>query len=235
MGFLEIAAAMKFISNVDLVWGWGIFTREFVLASWIAVCLLITVYLLGFFQLSHDTKPERLGAVRVLISLLFLTLGFYFVTGLFGKTLVGIEAFLPPKTETSAIVSSTGGSTSNNGELTWITNDFQQALAAAKAENKPLFIDFTGYTCTNCRWMEANIFPQPKVKEELAKFVRVKLYTDGEGEPYEGFQRMQEEKFATVALPLYAILTPDGQTIATFPGLTRNEDEYLKFLKTGSK
>lgn len=235
MGFLEIAAAMKFISNVDLVWGWGFFTREVVIASWIAVCLFITLYLLGIFQLSHDTKPERLGAVRVLIALLFLSFGFYLFTGLFGKTLVGVEAFLPPKTESSNTVSAAGNNSSPNGELDWITNDFNKAIEQAKKDNKAIFIDFTGYTCTNCRWMEANIFPQAKVKEELAKFTRAKLYTDGEGEPYEGFQKMQEERFKTVALPLYAIVTPEGNTLATFPGLTRDADQFVKFLKAGQK
>lgn len=235
MGFLEIAAAMKFISNVDLVWGWGFFTREIVIASWIAVCLFITLYLLGIFQLSHDTKPERLGAVRVLIALLFLSFGFYLFTGLFGKTLVGVEAFLPPKTESSNTVSAAGNNSSPNGELDWITNDFNKAIEQAKKDNKAIFIDFTGYTCTNCRWMEANIFPQQKVKEELAKFTRAKLYTDGEGEPYEGFQKMQEERFKTVALPLYAIVTPEGNTLATFPGLTRDADQFVKFLKAGQK
>jgi thiol:disulfide interchange protein len=234
MGFLEIAAAMKFISNVDLVWGWGFFTREVVIASWIAVCLFVTIYLLGFFQLSHDTKPERLGAVRVLIALLFLSFGFYLFTGLFGKNLVGVEAFLPPKTESSTAVSA-AGNTNSSGELTWITNDFNQAVEQAKKENKAIFIDFTGYTCTNCRWMEANMFPQPKVKEELAKFTRAKLYTDGEGEPYEGYQKMQEEKFGTVALPLYAIVTPEGNKLATFPGMTRDENEFIKFLKAGQR
>ncbi|HRH43599.1 MAG TPA: cytochrome c biogenesis protein CcdA [Pyrinomonadaceae bacterium] len=230
MGFLEIAAAMKFISNVDLVWGWGIFTREVVIASWVAVCLFVTIYLLGFFQLSHDTKPERLGAVRVVIALIFLSFGFYLLTGLFGKTLIGVEAFLPPKTESSSV---SGNSNSANGEMTWITNNFEKAVEQAKKENKTIFIDFTGYTCTNCRWMEANMFPQPKVKEELAKYVLVRLYTDGEGQPYEGFQKMQEEKFKTVALPLYAIVTPDGNTLSTFPGLTRDENTFVKFLQSG--
>ena len=235
MGFLEIAAAMKFISNVDLVWGWGFFTREVVIASWIGVCLFITLYLLGIFQLSHDTKPERLGAVRVLIALLFLSFGFYLITGLLGKTLVGVEAFLPPKTESSTTVSAAGNTTSSNGELDWITNNYDKAIEQAKKENKAIFIDFTGYTCTNCRWMEANIFPQPKVREELAKFTRAKLYTDGEGQPYEGFQKMQEERFKTVALPLYAIVTPEGNTLATFPGLTRDADQFVKFLKAGQR
>jgi thiol:disulfide interchange protein len=231
MGFLEVAAAMKFISNVDLVWGWGIFTREVVLASWVAVCLFVTIYLLGFFQLSHDTKPERLGAVRVMIALIFLSLGFYLFTGLFGQTLIGVESFLPPKKLTASVINPAN----SNGELNWAENEnnFEKAVAQARKENKPIFIDFTGYTCTNCRWMEINIFPLPAVKAELGKFVLARLYTDGEGQPYEGFQKMQEEKFSTVALPLYAIVTPGGNTIATFPGLTRDENEFVKFLRAG--
>jgi len=119
-----------------------------------------------------------------------------------------------------------------NGELSWITNDYDGAIRRAKSENKPVFIDFTGYTCTNCRWMEANMFPKAPIKEELAKYVRVRLYTDGEGQPYEGFQRMQQEKFGTVALPLYVVVNSDGNVLATFPGLTRDQGEFVSFLKT---
>lgn len=118
-----------------------------------------------------------------------------------------------------------------SGELSWITNDYQAAVKQAQAENKKLFVDFTGYTCTNCRWMEANMFPRPNVSAELEKFVRLRLYTDGEGEPYEGFQRMQEQRFGTVALPLYAIITPADQITATFEGLTRDESVFLAFLR----
>ncbi len=116
-------------------------------------------------------------------------------------------------------------------ELSWINNDYQAALKLARAENKKVFVDFTGYTCTNCRWMEANMFPQAKIREELSKFVRVRLYTDGEGEPFEGFQRMQEARFGTVALPLYAILTPEDVITARFEGLTRSQEEFLAFLQ----
>ncbi len=229
MGFLEVGAALKFLSNVDLVWGWGIFTREVVIAGWIALSLLIFLYLLGLFKFAHDSENQRIGLVRVLNAFLFGTVAFYLLTGLFGSRLGEIESFLPPMKQVAA--STSGGGQTANGELVWITNDYEAALKTAKAENKRIFIDYTGYTCTNCRWMEANMFPNKAVRDELEKFVRVKLFTDGEGEPYEGFQRMQESRFGTVALPLYAIVTPDDEIVARFEGLTRNEAEFVAFLK----
>ena len=108
-------------------------------------------------------------------------------------------------------------------------------MAKGRAENKPIFIDFTGYTCTNCRWMEANMFPRADVKAELSRFVLAKLYTDGSGELYERQQRFEEERFGTVALPFYAIIDADGKTKATFPGLTRNHAEFIDFLRESNK
>jgi thiol:disulfide interchange protein DsbD len=235
MGLLEIAAAMKFLSNVDLVWHWGIFAREVVLASWVAVAVLITVYLLGKFQLSHDSPMQRIGAVRLLISLVSLAFAFYLLTGLFGRRLGELESFLPPAAENSSAVLAPGNNSAAviaNVELTWITNDYDRGLKQAKAENKPVFIDFTGYTCTNCRWMEVNLFTKTPVKEELAKYVRVRLYTDGEGAVYEQQQQMQQEKFGTVALPLYAVVYPNRTSAATFAGLTRDPALFIAFLRS---
>jgi thiol:disulfide interchange protein DsbD len=227
---LEVAQrrTLKFLSNVDLVWGWGIFTREVVIAGWIALSVLIFFYLLGVFRFAHDSDDRSIGLVRVLNAFLFGTVAFYLLTGLFGARLGEIESFLPPATN---VANSTGSSTSPNGELSWISNDYDAVVKQAQAGNKPIFIDFTGYTCTNCRWMETNMFPKPVVRAELEKFVRVKLFTDGDGQPYEGFQQMQEQRFGTVALPLYAILTPADQITATFEGLTRSEKEFVAFLR----
>ena len=227
MGFLEVAAAMKFISNVDLIWRWGIFTRSFVLAIWIAIGIILAVYLLGKFQLFHDSKPEKIGAMRLMSAILSLAISFYLLTGLFGAKLGELESFLPPDLENSS-ARFFGGKTD---ELKWIDNDLDKALAQAKAENKRVFIDFTGYTCTNCRWMEANIFVKKEVEAEMSKFVLARLYTDGEGEIYERQQQFQEKTFQTVALPFYAILGSDGKTVSTFPGLTRNAPEFIDFLR----
>ncbi len=232
MGFLEIAAAMKFISNVDLIWKWGIFTRPVVLAIWIAIGLILAFYLLGKFQLAHDSKPERIGAIRVTSAILSLAISFYLLTGLFGAKLGELESFLPPDLENNS-ARFFGGSSKE--ELTWINNDLEKAYEQAKAENKRVFIDFTGYTCTNCRWMEANVFPKKEVEEEMSKFVLTRLYTDGEGEIYYKQQQFQEKTFKTVALPFYAIMEADGKIVATFPGLTRNVGEFAAFLKTGEQ
>jgi thiol:disulfide interchange protein DsbD len=227
MGFLEIAAAMKFLSNVDLIWHWEIFTRNFVLAIWIAIGAILAVYLLGKFQLPHDSKPERIGAIRLVSAIISLAISFYLLTGLFGARLGELESFLPPAVETSANFFNKPDAE----KLKWIENDFEAAKTRAKAENKLVFVDFTGYTCTNCRWMEANVFPKKEVEAEMSKFILVRLYTDGDGEIYEQQQQFQEKTYQTVALPFYAVLSADGKTISTFPGLTRNVAEFVDFLK----
>ena len=231
MGFLEIAAAMKFLSNVDLIWNWGIFTRTVVLSVWIAIGIILSIYLLGKFQLFHDSKPERIGAVRLTSAIVSLAISFYLLTGLFGAKLGTLESFLPPDLNNSSSRFFGKG----DAELKWIANDYAGALAKAKTENKFVFIDFTGYTCTNCRWMEANVFTNAEVESELGKFILARLYTDGEGEVYERQQKMEQDVFGTVALPFYAVVDSEGRTIASFPGLTRNVPEFVDFLKKAQK
>ena len=238
MGFLEVAAAMKFLSNVDLVWGAGfnetgvlnygkIFTRELVLIIWIVIGLGIVAYVLGLFRFKHDSPVKKITPLRIIFAGLFLGLCFYLTTGVLGKKLGELESFLPPKNQRS-MFNVLGNP---NEELAWMTNDFQGALAKAKAENRKVFVDFTGYTCTNCRWMEANMFVLPEVRAEMEKFVLVSLYTDGDGEVYERQQQFQQDTFQTVALPFYAVFDADGKPIATFPGLSRDKNEFLDFLK----
>ena len=121
---------------------------------------------------------------------------------------------------------------SGGGTLpTWLLNDYDGALRTARTSGRLVFVDFTGYTCTNCRWMEANIFNRPDVGAELGQFVLARLYTDGEGEMYERQQAFQERTFGTVALPLYAVVDADGKVRSTFTGLTRDPAEFIAFLQ----
>jgi thiol:disulfide interchange protein DsbD len=230
MAFLEVAAAMKFLSNVDLIWGWGIFTHDVVLASWVVIFVMMALYVLGLFRFAHDAPVTHVGIGRLTTALVCGTIGLWLVTGLAGKPLGELEAFLPPPPD--SLKSGIAVASASN-ELPWIMNDYPQALAKAKREGKRVFIDFTGYTCTNCRWMEANMFPRDEVRRELGDFVLVRLYTDGDGEIFERQQRLQQEKYRTVALPFYAVVNADGSPVANFPGLTRDVDEFVAFLRSG--
>ena len=206
LAFLELAAAMKFLSNADLVQGWGIFTRNVVLASWVLLGLGLIFYLL---RGKRHWVPAAVTALVVI----------WLATGLAGRRLGELEPFLPP---------APGGTTA--GELAWMVDDYPGALARAKAENKLVLVDFTGYTCTNCRWMEANMFPREEIERELERFVRVRLFTDAQDESNVRHQKLQEEKFNSVALPLYAIVDGDGNTRGQFLGMTRSSEEFLAFL-----
>jgi thiol:disulfide interchange protein len=229
MGFLEIAAAMKFLSNADLVWGWHIFTREVVLSVWIVLGALIVLYVCGILRFPHETRVRRIGLARIASAALFLVMTGALVPGLFGKRLGELDSFLPPSSaDLAGNLHAEGAAT---GDVAWMLNDYDGALSTARRHGKLIFIDFTGYTCTNCRWMEANMFTRGAVQSELAKFVTVRLYTDGKGEIFERNQKMQQEMFGTVALPLYAIVDSTGKPVATFAGLTRKADEFVSFLR----
>ncbi|MBS13139.1 MAG: hypothetical protein CME19_16215 [Gemmatimonadetes bacterium] len=230
MGFLELAAAMKFLSNVDLVWNWGILSREVFIASWIALFALCGFYLLGKIRLPHDSPMETLGPGRLMTTTGCLTFSLYLLTGLFGAPLGELDAFFPPYGSQGSITQVRGGS--DVKDLAWM-DDYEQALAEADATGRQIFIDFTGYACTNCRWMEANVLPDPSVRDLLENYVLVHLYTDGQGQAYDDNRSLQQAKFGTVALPFYAIVTSDGQEIARFPGMTRDRQQFQKFLKKG--
>lgn len=224
MGFVEIATAMKFLANADLVWQWGIFTRNVVLIVWIGTALAAAAYLFG--PINRERPRRAIPRAQQLFALGCLAIAAVVARGLGGSRLGELESFLPPPE--GAV---TQGIASVDGELSWMVNDYAGGLARAKAENKALLIDFTGYTCTNCRWMEANMFPRAEITRELERFVRVRLYTDGQGELYRAQQKLELDKFGTVALPFYAIVDAMGNTRSQFLGMTRSSDEYLAFLR----
>ncbi len=218
VGLFEIAAALKFFSNAGLVWGSTIITRELTLVAWTIIALIAAGYL------ALRALASKKGAAWI-PSLATAAVALWLANGARGASLGEIEAFLPPSDIGAVAVNGTAST------MTWIVNDQAKALEAAARSGKHVFIDFTGYTCTNCRWMEANMFARPEVASSLSQYVLSRLYTDGDGEIYEKQQLFQEERFGTVALPLYAIVDAQGRTIRTFSGLTRSPAEFLAFLR----
>jgi thiol:disulfide interchange protein len=243
MGFLEIAAAIKFISSAEFVLKWGILPREMFLAIWIACAFLIVIYILGIFRLHHDSPIQSIGSGRIIFSLLFATIGFYLVSGLFGKPLGELDAYFPPPdyqqiinsdgTTGAAITTGKGSESSKSEELHWI-EDYKAGIEEAKKTGKPIFVDFTGFTCTNCRWMEVNMFKKPDVSALLEKYVLIRLYTDKKQEPYISNKNMQMEKYKSIEQPLYVIMTSDEKLITT-KAFTRDQNEFINFLKEGLK
>jgi thiol:disulfide interchange protein DsbD len=146
---------------------------------------------------------------------------------MFGRPLGELDSYIPLITGNSA-----GGGASGEAGIVWMKNQYTEALAKAKAENKLVFINFTGYACTNCHWMKANMFTRPEIAAAFKDFVLLELYTDGTDAESEKNQKLQESKFSTIAIPFYAIVDPNEKIVATWGGIQRDPVQYLAFLKT---
>jgi thiol:disulfide interchange protein len=224
LGFIVLAVMLKYLSNVDQVLQTHWITRERFLAAWIVLFALPGAYLLGLIPLEGVKPNEPLRVPRTLIASLFLIFSISLAPGLFGARLGDLDAFVP---EGSNGTVAQGSATSKTYK-----NQLDAALSAARAENKLVLVNFTGYACTNCHWMKANMFTRPEIQSALQDFVVVDLYTDGTDAESEKNQKLEDQKFSTVSIPFYAILDTNQNTIATFPQLTRNPQEFLSFLKT---
>ena len=235
LGLLELAAAFKFFSNADLVWQWGLINREFVLVVWVIICLIGTLFLLGMLKV-HHVRIVKTGSAGFAGAFVFAALGIYLIRGLAGVQLnPWVDTFLPPDLKilgknSLAFSESTETSLENKvHSLSW-HSDLSVALEKAKDEKRHIFIDFTGYTCVNCRWMEKNIFSHPKVIERFKNnFVLVHLFTDG-GDKAEENRQMQISRFQTVALPLYIILDANNNVLAKHAGIIEPAENFLQFL-----
>ncbi|WP_020402374.1 protein-disulfide reductase DsbD family protein [Gracilimonas tropica] len=236
LGFIELAAAIKFLSNVDLVWEWGLISRPLAIATWIAIFLLTGLYLIGSYSLKHEKRPDQISTGRMLLAIPFFLFSFYLMPGLLGTSLGFWDAFLPPKqvTDVSLVATiGTGGVSGTNADADdgW-SRDYATSVEKAKAENVPVFIDFTGYTCTNCRAMESNVFPLDEVVSRFNQMELVKLYTDG-GTGAKDNQMLQFELTGNVALPTYVIMDPEsGRVLEQRLGYT-DADDFVAFLERG--
>ncbi len=226
MGFVVLAAMLKYVASVDQVLQWNVFTRERFLAAWVVLFALAGLYLLGFLRLEGVSKDEPLGLGRLLTGAAFLAFAISLVPGMFGSKLGDLDAYVPLAAE-SARAGESGVA------LNWIKNDYRGALDTARKEGKLVLVNFTGYACTNCHWMKSNMFTRPDVAGVMKEYVLLELYTDGSDASSEANQKVQDTKFQTIAIPYYAIIDPDEKVISSYPGLTKNPQEYLDFLNKG--
>jgi thiol:disulfide interchange protein len=212
LGFLELAFALKFLSNVDLAYHWNWFDREIFLSIWIAIGLLMGLYLIGKIKFSHDSDLPYLSVPRTFISIIVFAFVIYMIPGLWGAPLKSISAFLPPMaTQDFDLSQIPGGSASapanvkqssikikkyagnydrikTRGLDAWF--DYDQALQVSKELHKPILIDFTGFNCVNCRKMESNVWSDPQVFSRLKNdFILLQLVVDDKAglEPREQF------------------------------------------------
>jgi thiol:disulfide interchange protein len=224
LGVLELMASIKFLSNADLVWGTELLSRDIAIYTWTVLLGIGVLYLL---QASFKTKHNKSQWFFTIV--LGITLAFVF-NGRNDKSLGSlIDAVLPP---VQHIVSAGENliSETESKELIWV-DSLEEAMQLAQRDNKKILLEFTGYTCVNCRWMEQNILANRDVHELIKKrFIAVRLFTDG-GQDAEKNLKLQIDRFQTIALPYYATLTENGRVQNTTSGVIYQFEEFINFLE----
>lgn len=249
LAFLELALALKFLSVADLAYGWHILDREVFVALWIIIFTLLGLYLLGLISFPHDDDDHRKTSVsRLFLAIISLAFAMYMVPGLWGAPLRAISAFAPP-ISTQDWVMTPGASASTHGEQI-VFEDYDEGMAYAKKHNMPVFLDFNGYGCVNCRKMEAAVLTKPEVAEHMQKYVLISLIVDDKtklAEPItveengntiiletigEKWSYMQRTKYQANAQPYYVQLDADGNKIVeTSYAYDEDIEKFLKWLK----
>ncbi|GMQ82007.1 MAG: cytochrome c biogenesis protein CcdA [Rhodothermia bacterium] len=237
LGFVELAAAVKFLSNSDLLWGWGLISRPLGIAFIVVVFFLTGLYLLGRLRLRYEPTVETVGVGRVLGSMFFFVSALYMLPGLLGAPLNKLDAYLPPRQGTDvsmlSLFQSSDTRVSASSDDGWFIDDIEGAFGEAVDRGRPVLVDFTGYTCTNCREMEANVFIRKPITDRFESgYVLLRLYTDGL-EHGEEFARYQLQLTGTVALPTYAVVEPVERRVLAKRSGVMDLTEFAAFLDTG--
>ena len=262
LAFLELALALKFLSVADLAYGWHILDREVFVSLWIVIFSLLGCYLLGLISFPHDDEDQRKTSVpRLFLAIISLSFAMYMVPGLWGAPLRAISAFAPPMT-TQDWVMTPGASaplassphnliaseyttmTNHGGQITF--TDYDEGMAFAKENNMPVFLDFNGFGCVNCRKMEAAVLSKPEVAEHMHKSVLISLIVDDKTklkEPItveengktvtlktigDKWSHMQRAHYQSNAQPYYVQLDADGNRIVE--GSYAYDEDIEKFL-----
>ena len=247
LGFLELALALKFLSNVDLAYHWDFLKRELFIALWVIIFGLWGLYLIGKLKFSHDSDLPHLSVPRTLFAIVVLSFTMYLIPGMWGAPLKLISGFPPPEFYKEWVKPQESECPHN---LTCF-KDYDEGMKYAKAQGKPVMLDFTGWSCVNCRKMEDNVWSDPEVLKRLSeKYVVISLYVDDkkalpENEQYVSesgkqirttgnkWSDMQRTQYKTNSQPYYILLDNNGKILANPRGYTPDIDTYVKFLDEG--
>lgn len=245
LGFLELAFALKFLSVADLAYGWGILSRATFISIWIVLFLLLGLYLLGIIRLPHDDKQEHVSVPRLMLSLASLAFALYMTPGLWGANINAISAFAPP--------TSTQDFNLNTHDVKASYTSYEAGMEAARLQQKPVLIDFSGFGCVNCRKMESSVWQAPAVRTLLQEdYVLITLMVDDKtplsGGSYTviegGAERsintvgdhwsyLQRHKFGANAQPYYVILDQNGLPLSLSRAYNEDVEAFARFLKDG--
>lgn len=245
LGFIELAFALKFLSVADLAYGWGILDREVFLALWIVLFTMLGLYLLNIIKFPHDNPDERTTSVpRFFVALFSLAFAVYMIPGLWGAPCKAVSAFAPPMWTQDFNLA--------GGDVHAQFNDYEEGMAYARRNGKPVLLDFTGYGCVNCRKMESAVWTDAKVSDMLHNdYVLITLFVDDKTALPEtvtvmeqGVERklrtvgdkwsyLQRCKFGANAQPFYVPVDNDGMPLAGSYSYDENVEAYVKFLKQG--
>lgn len=247
LGFIELALSLKFLSVADLAYGWRILDRETFIALWIAIFGVMGLYLLGMFRFKSDGEPKSpgIGVMRFFLALVSLSFTAYLVPGLWGAPLKATSAFVPPLY--------TQDFNLYGGEQVEY-DDFDEGMKAAAAQGKPVFIDFSGHGCVNCRKMEGAVLDEAKVKKMISEdFVTIKLMVDDKTplqQPMvvqengkqttlttvgDKWSYLQRHKFNSNSQPYYVVLDQQGGLLSGPFAYNEDVDAFIAFLKRGAK
>lgn len=244
LGFIELAFALKFLSVADLAYGWHILDRETFLSLWIVIFALLGAYLLGWIKFPHDDEGSRTNVPQFFLAMFSLAFAIYMIPGLWGAPLKAISAFAPPMY--------TQDFNLHKMSVEAKFKNYEEGMAAARAEGKPVMIDFTGFGCVNCRKMEAAVWTDPKVADMINnKYVLISLYVDDKtpldsaitvtengkertlrtiGDKWSYLQRV---KFGANTQPFYVLLDNEGKPLAGSRSYDEDINAYIDYLQNG--
>ena len=244
LGFIELALSLKFLSVADLAYGWRILDREVFLVLWIAIFVLLGMYLLGKIRFTNDSKVDKIGVPRFFLALISISFAIYLIPGLWGAPLRSVSAFTPPL--------STQDFNLYQNESTTIYDDFDKGMISAMENKKPVFLEFSGYGCVNCRKMEAAVIDKKSVREYIKNnFVTIELMVDDRKELKEPMKvvengktvklrtygdlwsYLQRHKFRANSQPYYIVLNNDGSLLSGPAYYDEDIDKFMQFLING--